>query len=429
MKRKLLLTLLLGILLFSPPAGCAEEDVLDVLYPLLDSMNLTAIRNPYFQESFLSFLRENAVNVAIGKDGMPLFYYSENESFGCTGICDNITFNNYTFGSSSMDGDFPEGTNVIGESLVVGDGDLARSIDMLNAIRQSLMENPEALNDFESELMEQQEGYLERVYREELSDDVWDYALDKIKDEPGLYDSIADSIRKDDLESAVSQLEDYMKENYDIESAYDMSNLFDSIENDRLGTLQSEEFLKNVLERIAEEQGREIDPGDIDGLSELMNSEEFKEALKKAKDAMDENPEAFEHMKSLAEEMLENPETKEVFKDAMKKLMEEGDWDTIKELMDAFNQLDNKKELMETLMEGMAEHMNELMESGMMDEMMEMLSDPAMKEALNEAMSTYMQSFFENIGDWAEEIPVEIPYIVAFIAIAATLLILLKLRI
>ncbi|MCK4335783.1 MAG: hypothetical protein KAW40_03600, partial [Candidatus Aenigmarchaeota archaeon] len=94
----------------------------------------------------------------------------------------------------------------------------------------------------------------------------------------------------------------------------------------------------------------------------------------------------------------------------------------------AFSKMENKQELMEMLMESMGEYMREMAESGQMDEMMNLLDDPAIKEMMSEAFQHFSQEMLESVWDWIKKIPVEVSYVVALIAIIATLVILMKLR-
>jgi uroporphyrinogen-III decarboxylase len=109
-------------------------------------------------------------------------------------------------------------------------------------------------------------------------------------------------------------------------------------------------------------------------------------------------------------------------------MMEKSDWETIKNLMEAFSKMENKQELMETLMKSAGEYMKEMVESGQMDELTKMMNDPALKDMMAEASQYFSQEMAESIWDWIKETPIEVAYVVALIAIIATLLILMKLR-
>ncbi len=431
MRRVLCLIFLAGIISFSPHFVQAAESEFDIVYPFANATTETLVLKPYLQESFLDFLEENSVQAVIDEDGLPLAYFSEEPIFGCSGFCPSITMNNYTLGSKSLDYSGLPYETITEETMVVGSSDIGQSIDTMNAIRASLKNDPEALAGFERYLLGEQEGFLKGTYYDELYDDVWDYAVSDIQDDPYLYRSILREMEAGDMGKAIEKLEEYMKGGFDMNGAFDLSSMYSAIENGQLGNMQMDEFMRNVLKRIAENENMDINLDDLnlEEFSDLLDTDEFREMMERAGEMMKDNPEMFDRLADLAKEMMENPETREIFKEALKDMMKNADWDALKNLMDAFSKMENKQELMETLMESMGEYMREMAESGQMDEMLNMLDDPAMREMMAEAFQSFSQEMFESAWDWIKEIPVEISYVIAIIAIIATLLILMKLRI
>lgn len=451
MRKALWLISLAIILSFSmQPAGAPETAAevagpeLSVIYPFMNAASETLVLKPFFQQSFLDFLENNSVQAIIDKDGLPLIYFSGEPGkprFGCEGFCPAISMNNYTFGSKSLnDSGLGSGLanmqnmQIVNESMVVGNYGIENSIDTMNAIRASLSDNPQALADFERYLLEQQEGFLRTTYYDELYKDVWDYAVSDIRKDPGLYNSLLNDLRMDDIEGAAGKLDDYLQGNFDINGAFDMESMYSALENGQIGDMQTEEFMRNVLERIAETGNMEnikngLDNIDLEKLSDLLKKDEFGEMMKKASEMMKNNPEMFDKLGDLAKEMLERPETKEVFKEALKEAMKKGDWEAMKNLMDAFSKMDNKQELMETLTKGMGEYMREMVESGQMEKMMKQMDDPAMKGMMSEAAQAFSQGMLESMWEWIKKTPIEFSYVVALIAIIVTLLILVKLKI
>jgi tetratricopeptide (TPR) repeat protein len=430
MKRVLWLIFLAGIISFSLQPAQAVDNELNIAYPFVKETEEILVLKPYFHQSFLDFLEKNSVHAVIDRDGLPLTYFSEEPRFGCSGFCSNITVNNYTFGSKSLDYSGLPYEMITEDTVVAGNSGIEQSIDTMNAIRESLKNDPEALASFERYLLEEQEGFLRGTYYDELHDDVWDYAVSKIQEDPNLYGSLTKELGMGNMEEAIGRLEEYMKGEFDINGAFDLSNMYSAIENGQLGNMQVEEFMRNVLNRIAENENMDINLDDmnLEEFSELLNTEEFREMMERVSEMMENNPEMFDRLADLAKEMMESPETREVFKEALKEMMKNADWDTIKNLMDAFSKMENKQELMETLMESMGEYMREMVESGQMDEMLDMMNDPAMREMMAEAFQSFSQEMFESMGEWIKEIPIEFSYVVALIAIIATLLILMKLR-
>lgn len=429
MKKILWLIFLTAILNFSVNANAADPEF-GVVYPFANASTDTFVLKPYLHQSFLDFLEKNSVQAVIDKDGLPIIYFSEEPRFGCSGFCSSITINNYTFGSKSLDISRLPPLQIMEETMIIGNSGIEHYTDIMNAIRTSLKDDSEALADFERYLLGEQEGFLRGTYYDELYEDVWDYAVSNIQENPDLYGSLLKDLKTGNMKEAIDRLEDYMKSEFDINGAFDMTNLYSAIENGQLGNVHIEEFMRNVLERIAEMENIDIDLDDIDfeGLSELLNTDEFKEAMRKVSELMENNPEMFDRLADLAKEMMKNPETREVFKEALKEMMKNADWDTMKNLMDAFSKMENKQELMEMLMESMGEYMREMAESGQMDEMMNLLDDPAIKEMMSEAFQHFSQEMLESVWDWIKKIPVEVSYVVALIAIIATLVILMKLR-
>lgn len=431
MKKRLSLAFLIITLACSQVPAYAQTEKFNITYPFLDNPEYMLIKNPYLQKTFLEYLKDNSVLPVIDSDGLPLFYYSENASYGCSGICPNITMNNYTFGSKQLNLSSVGPGNILGESVIVGGKGVQDSMDAINSIRTGLNDNPLALAEFEKHLLEMQEDYATNLYYQNAYDDVWDFALDDLKTDPDLYNSLLKDIRNQDIGSSMGDLEKYLKENFDINSAYDLSSMFSAIENKQIGQAQLDEYMRNILDRIAEQENVDINLDDLDlsQFSDLMNTDEFKEIMERALEEMKENPEALEKLKDLANEMMQRPETREIFKEALKEMMEEADWDTIKDLMDVFNEMENKDELMKTMMETFSEYMRDMVAEGRIDELQEMLFDENMQEMLNEAVKSFQEDIFDNVGDFFSNIPIELAYIVAIAAIIATLLLFMKMKI
>jgi len=429
MKLRLFLISLIATLIFSQPLLRAEDNGVEVIYPFIEAESQTLVLSPYLQESFLEYLKSNSVFPVIDSDGFPLFYYSDNETFGCYGVCSNITMNNYSFGSKLVNiTGFPV-PEILPESVIVGSPAIESSMNTMNSIRASLAENPAALAEFERQLLEEQEGYLRSVYFANAYGDVWDYALDEIKHDPEIYNSILKNMHLGNLEGSIDGLEKHLLENFDINEAYDLSNLYSAIENKKIGQAQIEEFMRNVLKRMSEEENIDLNLEDLDKLSDMLNSDEFKRAMDKAMEMIEENPEAFEKLQDLANEMLARPETQEVFKQALKELMERGDWDSVKKLLDVFNKMDNKQQLMETMMEGFSDHMRDMVTEGKLDEIKELISDEKLRKMMLESAQSFSKGIFENLADWAKETPVELAYIVALAAVIAALILFMKMKI
>jgi tetratricopeptide (TPR) repeat protein len=420
---------LIATLIFSQAAVWAQEPSVDVVYPFLEADNQTLLLNPYMHDSFLGYLNNQSVYPIIGEEGFPLFYYSANETFGCDGVCSNITMNNYVFGSEMMNITPGPGMDVLDESVILGSSEIEEFMDIVNSIRTTLADDPDALAEFEKQLLEDQEDMLRSAYFENAYDDVFEYAVEELKKDPETYDSLRRDIVMNDLDSAVEELERYLAENFDIDEAYDLSNLYSALEDKKIGQIQLEEYLNNVLDKMAEMENVDLNTDDIEKFSELMNSEEFKKAADKATDMLEDNPEAFEELLELAERGLESPEAREMFKDAVKEMLERADWESIQKLMDLFNKMDNKQQLLETLMEGFSEHMREMVQEGKIDELKGMLDDPKVREMMLEAAQSFSQTSLEMLADWTKEIPIEFAYIIALAATIATLIILYKIKI
>ena len=299
MKRALFLAFLAVTLNFSQSVLAYEPEI-EITYPFTQSGESVLIQNPLMHESFLDFLRENSVYVVPGKDGVPLFYYSENGTFGCYGTCSNVTMNNYTFGSKTLDMTGLQAAEILNESVVTGSTGIDNSMNMIKSIRESLQGNPQALAEFEKELLGEQEDYLKNTYYENAYGDVWDYALEEMKKNPELYSSLRGDLNTGDLSGAIENLEKYLDGNFDINEAYDLSNLYSAIENRKLGQSQIEELMRNALKRMSEEEGMDLDLEGMEKLSDMLNSEEFKNAMEKAMETMQENPEMFEQLQDLA---------------------------------------------------------------------------------------------------------------------------------
>jgi hypothetical protein len=429
MNQRLFLVSLIATLIFSQPAVYAAEPPVEVVYPFIGAANGTLLTSPYLHQSFLDYLYNQSVYPVIGEDGTPLFYYSENETFGCSGICSNITMNDYVFGSERLGAPAGTGMDVLDESVVVGNSEIEGYIDTVNTLRSSLAGNQQALQELEMQLLEGQEDYLTSTYFKNAYDNVFDYAIEEVMNDPETYSSLRWNVKTNDVGEAVSDLEKYLSENYDIDGAYDMSSLYSALQDKKMGQLQMEEFMRNVLDRMGDMEGVDLDTADLEQFSDLLNSDEFKEASDKAMDMLEENPELFEDVLDLAEKVADSPETMDMFKEAVDKMFENADWDSVQNVMDLFNKLENKDQLLETLMEGVSEHMREMVKEGKIDEIKGMLEDPKMLEMMTEAAQSFSQSFMEQMGDWASEIPIEFAYVIAVVATIATLIMLNKIKI
>jgi lipoate-protein ligase A len=430
MKAELFLIFLTATLTFSQPALAGEAEI-GVTYPFTDAGGDVLISSPYMEESFLGFLRENSVYPVMDSDGIPLLYYSEDGNLGCRGVCSNISMNSYILGSKTLNDSGLLAAETLKESVVVGNRDIEGTMDTINSIRASLADNPEALAEFERHLLEEQEGYLRSVYFENAYSDVWDYALEEIKKNPGVYRSLMKHVSMKDIEGSIGDLEEFLNENFDISEAYDLSSLFSAIESRKIGQAQLGEFMRNVLERISEEGGIDLDLDDIDleGFSDLLRSEEFRNAMERAMEMIEENPEMFDNLKELADEMLSRPETRDVFKEAVKEMLKNADWDSVKRLMELFGKIENKQQMLEALMEGISEHMREMAESGMIDSIREQLESAEMRTMLMEAAQGFSGGVMEDLNEWIEETPMLYAYIIAVLAVIATLIILVKIKI
>jgi hypothetical protein len=363
-------------------------------------------------------------------DGLPLFYYSENKSFNCNGVCSNITMNNYSFGSKMLDPSGFQAAETLDGPVVLGNPGVEDYVDTANSIRESLGDNPDALAEFERQLLEDQEGFLKRTYIDNSYEDVWDYALEEMmRDDPKAYDSLKWSTRMGDLDGAVSDIENYLGDNFDINEAYDMSSLYSAIENKKIGQAQLGEFMRNVMKQMAENENVKLNTDDLERFSKMLNSPEFENMMDNVLEKIEENPEAFDRLKDIAQEAMSRPETMEMFREAVDRMFENADWDSVNRVMDIFNKLENKEQLLETLMEGTSRHMREMVKNGKIDEIKEMLTDPQLIETMMKAAQSFSQSFLEQAGEWAEQIPLEFAYIVALAATIATLIMLIKLKI
>jgi tetratricopeptide (TPR) repeat protein len=429
MNRRLFLISLIATLAFSQPAMCADETPMEVVYPFIGATNGTLLASPYLHDSFLEYLYNQSVYPVIGEDGTPLFYYSENGTFGCTGICSNITMNDYVFGSERLEATEGAGMDVLDESVVVGNREIEGYIDAVNSLRSSLAGNQQALQQLEMQLLEDQQDYLTSTYFENAYDNVFDYAMEEVMNDPETYSSLRWNVKTNDVEEAVSDLEKYLSENYDIDGAYDMSSLYSALQDKKMGPLQLEEFMQNVLDRVGDMEGVDLDTADLDCFSEMLNSDEFKQASGKAMEMLEENPELFEDVLDLAEQAMDSPEAKDMFKQAVDEMFENADWESVQKVMDLFNKLENKDQLLETLMEGVSEHMRDMVREGKIDEIKGMLEDPEMIEMMTEAAQSFSQSILEQFGDWASQIPIEFAYVIAVIATIATLIMLNKIKI
>ncbi len=424
MKRKLLLSSFLLTLVFSISGVLGKE--INLTYPYEPINESLLILRPYLDSSFLNYLKDNLVYPVIDKDGTPIFYYSENESFGCKGICDNITIRNYTLTSKIFNGTFP---NYLNESLILGGNETEEIINSINAIRLSLNNNPQALNDFENYLLENHD-YLKSVYFNEKYETVWDYIIEKIKeDNYPLYNSIIMNLNKGDIEESVKLLENYLKENFDINRAYDLSDLYSAFEEGKIGEIQAKEILENILKKLAEERGIRINPEDINKFSELINSPEFKEALEKAMEKIKENPELYDRIQDLAREMMQREEFREMLKNAFKEALKNMDWKTMKEILDIISKMDNKEEIIKEIMESASDYMRQMAEEGKLNEIMNSLESPEIKEMVSEAMKSFSGGILDQIKNLGKTVSSELVYLLAIISIITMLLVLTKLKI
>ncbi len=407
-----------------------SQEGLQAIYPLVSSSE-TFIKSPYLDDSFLQFLKASSVYPVFDKDGLPLFYYSENESFGCTDICDSIDINNYTMGSKSYDlSSIPASANVIEESVVVGNPEIGQSMDSINSIRNALGDSPVALSDFESTLLEEQKGPLEKTYFDQRYDDVWDYAFEQLQQDQASYSHIKSQIGNGNMGEAVRGLEDYVKNNYDISSAYDMSNLYDALENKKLGQMQTKELMENLMQRMLDESGIKANADELLKSSELLNSPEFKDAFDKAADMMQNNPEAYDRLKDLAQKALENEAFRDQFKEAVKDILDRGDFESLKQLADLFSKMDNKEQLLKLMMDSFSSYMRQLAEDGKLDDIFDLLDNPQLKSMLNEAMKAFSQQLLSGLKEYlSKNIPAEFPYIIAIVSVIVAAVIFIKMKI
>ncbi|UCD03142.1 MAG: hypothetical protein JSV63_00715 [Candidatus Aenigmatarchaeota archaeon] len=429
MKPGLLLISLTVTLMFNQGCVAGAEYPQEILYPFWETGETKLLVNPYLDQSFIDYLVSNDVYPVIDRDGSTLFYFSENEEFGCVGICDRIVLGEYVMASNSMETEAFPALPQLENQVVVGDDNLKRHIESVNTLREILSHDDVALDEFEKILLENNQDPLKRLYYENAYDDVFDYAIEEMRNiDPGAYNSIANSIDEGDLDGAVNSFENFMNESYNIDSAFDASDLYSALENGNIGTKQFEELLENVIDRMAENEGFDIDPQDLDRLSELLNSEEFGDITDKISENIENNPEIFDKIKDLSGNILDSPQSRELFEEAIREMMENVKWEHIQRLIDLFNKIDNKEELMQTLMEGFSKHMRELLRTGKADEIKSFMDDEKLMQLTNQAMQSFSTGFLDQLRELISNIPIEFAYVLALVVTITTLIMLAKIK-
>ncbi len=428
MKLGLLLISLTVTLVFNQTCVSAAEYPEELLYPFLEIGERKILVNPYLDQSFLDYLESNGVYPVIGKDGSTLFYFSENEEFGCLGVCDQIVLGDYIMGSQTMEPEAFAELPKLENQVVIGNEELERHIDSVNALREILSDDPVALDEVEKALLESNQDPLKRVYYENAYEDVFDYAIEDLKGDPDAYNSIVRNLEIGNLEGGVNAFESFISENYDLDESFDVSDLYSALEDRKIGPKQFEELLENVLDRIAENEGIDIDLEGLDRFSELLGTEEFDSIMDKVTEAIENNPETFDMIKELSEDILKSPESKEMFQEAVKKMMENVNWESIQRVMDLFNKMDNKEKLLETLIEGVGEYMRELAESGKADEIKSLMTDENLIKLMDKAFQSFSESFLDVLRNWVEDIPIEFAYILALAVTITTLIMLARIK-
>jgi len=156
--------------------------------------------------------------------------------------------------------------------VVVGSNDIDDLMGTINSVRASLADNPEALAEFEGELLEEQEGYLRSTYFENAYDDVWDYSLGDLKNDDDFYSSLIKHMDTEGIEGGIEELGKYMNENFDVNEAYDLTSLFSAIENKQIGHMQLDEFMRNALKGISEAENMDLNLDELDlNLDEILS--------------------------------------------------------------------------------------------------------------------------------------------------------------
>lgn len=402
---------------------------LDVTSPLGQDGDGRVIANPYMHESFLDYLKSNSVYPVLGKDGVPLFYYSENKAFGCTGICDTVSTNGYTLGSRNADLSSTDPARLIDSSLLMGDSATQEATNTLNAMRQSLSGNPEGLDLLERQILENQEGAIKGSYMSERYGSVWDYALEKLQQDPSAYNNLLNNVAGGNLPASAGALDDYLKSNFNINSAFDASSLYSALESGMLGPMQSAELMENVLDQLSGQLGKNMDLSKLSEYSPLMNTPEFRQAMENALNEIEKNPESYQRMKDMINSMMQDEQSRQVLRDLMTEMIKKGDWEALKNLSKIFSELGNSKELMAELMKGITEHMREMIANGKMDEISKLLDDPEMKQMFDEALKAFSESFFEQLQKYIGDFLGEYAYVLAVVAVAAALLVFYRMKI
>lgn len=394
-KARSLLTFWIGILAFSALAF-AE---LPVIYPF-DKSGSAVIARPYFEKSFLDYLREVSIFPILDEGGSPAFYYSADCASGCT----NISINNYTFGSST----FAKSETGL-SAVVIGHPNFSDSINSINFLRLSL--GSKALADMERSLLAEQFPFRQEYYDARYTD-VWDYAIDAIKKNSTVYSELTERIRAKDYAAAAEALKKYLDENFETNALYDALNLYDALDKGRIGPIQYNELMENVLRNL------DVPEAELESLLKGLESEQFREALKKAMEAAEKD----ENLKRLAKEILNN---KELMDSLMKELVKNN---ALKEFFDLFMKLENKDEIIRSIMRASTEYMRELVSEGKMDDISKSL-EGEFKEIAESLANSFGRSILDTIGDWGSSASRELAYVLTAVALAVMAIILFKMRI
>jgi hypothetical protein len=397
-----------------------------ITYPFDGSSG--AVLNPYMDSTFLEYLKTQSVYPVLDKDGLPLFYLSENPAYGCTGICDHVQAGSYFLGSKSLDhADAPAGA--VDSSILMGSSGTEQAINSANAMRQALSGDTQALDAFERRLLENEAGALKSSYMAERYDSVWDYALETLQKTPDIYNSLADSVAKGDLPGSASTFEDYIRENFDVSRAFDSTSLYSALENEMLGQMQAGELMQNTLKELSGRLGKNMNTDMIGDYSELMKSQEFRSAMEKALGEIKKNPEAYEQLRDMAGEMMKDERMRQALSDMMKEMINKGDWKSVADLAKIMSELGGGKDVVNSMMEGFTRYMRDLAKEGKLEKAADMLSDPEMKKALDEAMKVFSQSILEMLQKYIADFLKEYAYVMAVVAVAAAFFVFYKTRI
>ncbi len=352
------------------------------------------VANPVFDDFFMQELISNQV-IPVFKDGSVDFYIADEAScfFNDGDACVAIPCGNLICGSNRFQNADYTVPVIIDDGLISGNTQLHDMALAMDALRYSAIESPEHLSMVENKIMELDssvldETYVENRYGSSISNLIND-ELSGTED----FSRIQDLLNQQRTSEAISLLDEYFAQNYDISPVYDSTDLYTAMNNKQIGPMQ----YSAILNTLMDEYGGGSQPMDfLMNQSEILNSTFGRDLMDQVLKEIAENPEMLKDLQN-SMDSLDN----EMFQELMSKALEESfkNPELLKKYLEMLPELLKDEQIRELLLKSAADALRQMQESGELGELMDNINSPDLQKQVMDQAKDAAPSIFERISE------------------------------